>query len=68
MTTSMKITTEELATLLKQAQQAHHEYEKKNTKPSEQDGNWAGWYATYIKEKLSKFDNCDENQEVHDEL
>lgn len=64
----MKITTEELATLLKQAQRAHHEYEKKNIDSGETDDDWAGWYADYIEKKLNKFENQTENQEVCEEL
>lgn len=64
----MKITTEELTTLLKQAKRAHHEYEKKKNESGERDEDWAAWYATYIEEKLSKFENSNDNREVHDEL
>lgn len=64
----MKITTGELATLLKQAQQAHHEYEEQNTESVEQDKDWSAWYASYIEDKLQTFQNSGSNHEVHDEL
>ncbi|USH00771.1 hypothetical protein K1720_04905 [Thermococcus argininiproducens] len=45
------LTKEKLAQLLKEAERAHAEYEKKLGK---RDENWPEWYAEYIIEKLKK--------------
>ncbi|WP_156300709.1 hypothetical protein [Thermococcus sp. EP1] len=48
------ITKEKLIQLLKEAETAHAEYEKKLGK---RDENWPEWYAEYIIEKLKKEKN-----------
>jgi hypothetical protein len=60
----MKITKNDLATLLKQAQKAHHEYEQSNEKSDNEDDDWADWYASYIKDKLSTSQEADDNLEL----
>lgn len=64
----MKITKEELTTLLKQAQKAHHEYDQRSMDPCERDDEWAVWYASYIEEKITKFRDADEDLEINYEL
>jgi|GEM_PF-5124092 hypothetical protein len=46
----MNISKNELSRLLKEAQKAHHEYEKEN----QSDGNWAKWYTDYIYKNIKK--------------
>lgn len=43
------LTQETLTRLLKEAEEAHAEYEKEL---GERDSNWAAWYAHYIVKKL----------------
>ncbi|MEX2369154.1 MAG: hypothetical protein WD552_02040 [Candidatus Paceibacterota bacterium] len=45
----MNIPKDELVRLLKDAQQAHHEYEKTLDEP---DAEWPEWYADYINRQL----------------
>jgi hypothetical protein len=44
-----RLTREELADLLREAEQAHAEYEREL---GERDEDWPSWYAGYIVEKL----------------
>ncbi len=46
---SQQITKERLADLLRQAEQAHAEYEKSLGK---RDEDWPAWYADFILQKL----------------
>ena len=45
----MSITKEELAELLREAEKAHAEYEKKL---GERDEDWPIWYAEYILKRV----------------
>lgn len=47
----MDIYGQNLARLLREAQEAHHEYEKELGHP---DAAWAEWYAAFIAERLEK--------------
>jgi len=46
-----ELTQERLASLLKEAEGAHAEYERKL---GQRDEQWPQWYAAYILEKLEK--------------
>ena len=41
-------------TALKEASQAHHEYET-NFLKGERDTQWAGWYASYVLGRIGDF-------------
>ena len=45
------LTTEELARLLKEAAEAHHDYEQQLGEPDE---NWPTWYAEFILDQLRR--------------
>lgn len=45
----MEITKQQLVSLLEEAQNAHHEYEKSIEGT---DDEWAEWYAQYIQEHI----------------
>lgn len=47
----MEISEQQLASLLEEAQEAHHEYEQTI---EGSDDQWANWYAQYIHKQLSK--------------
>ncbi len=47
----MELTVEQLAELLREAEAAHAEYERKLGRP---DADWPAWYAQYIVDKLQK--------------
>lgn len=44
-----QLTRDELARLLREAQEAHSEYEKETGR---RDEDWPGWYADYILRRL----------------
>lgn len=46
-----EVTVEELASLLREAEAAHAEYE---TRLGHRDDDWPRWYAAYILEHLEK--------------
>jgi len=46
-----ELTKEELAELLREAERAHGEYERKL---GERDEDWPTWYAGYILDRLSE--------------
>ncbi len=46
-----EITKEQLAALLRQAEEAHAEYEKELGK---RDDDWPSWYAGFILDKLGR--------------
>jgi hypothetical protein len=46
-----QITKDQLKNLLKQAQEAHHEYEEAL---EGKDEDWVGWYAEYIFSRLDE--------------
>lgn len=48
-----KITEEKLAKLLKEAEKAHSEYEKKEL-GGERDERWSEWYADYVIKRLGE--------------
>jgi len=47
----MDVTREELARLLREAEQAHGEYERELGK---RDEDWPDWYAGYILDQLAQ--------------
>lgn len=47
----MEISEEKLTQLLKEAKEAHHEYEKTL---EGSDNGWAKWYADYIHRQVQK--------------
>jgi hypothetical protein len=49
----MKLTQEELAELLREAERAHGEYEREL---GARDEDWPTWYAGYILERLGERD------------
>jgi hypothetical protein len=46
-----RLTREELADLLREAERAHAEYEREL---GQRDEDWPSWYARYIVEKLEE--------------
>ena len=46
-----ELTTEDLASLLRQAEQAHAEYEREL---GSRDEDWPAWYAGYILDRLNE--------------
>ena len=46
-----ELTTEDLATLLREAERAHAEYEREL---GSRDEDWPSWYAGYILDKLNE--------------
>jgi hypothetical protein len=47
----MNVDQEQLAQLLREAAEAHHEYEQTL---GERDDTWAEWYAEYLLERLDE--------------
>jgi hypothetical protein len=50
----MQINQQQLARLLEDAKEAHHEYQKSIAGT---DDNWAEWYAEYIHNQLNNTDS-----------
>jgi hypothetical protein len=46
-----ELTTEDLATLLREAERAHAEYEREL---GSRDEDWPSWYAGYILDRLNR--------------
>ena len=44
-----QLTREELAELLREAEQAHHDHEQSTGK---RDDDWSSWYARYLLDRL----------------
>lgn len=55
MVQKVKITKEKLTELLKEAEKAHAEYEKKELDGGRDEG-WPEWYADYVIKRLDEED------------